>query len=229
MNKIRHIRLGLSRKSKYNAQGSFEDKALKAKNEFDPLAYIESAFLDSKEVSKRAEKKNDLDVEIPTIGDFLHAGNGKPSNGVGVIEAPAEAPTENGRARFRKTVMSAPRPRRAKQNAPSEPKIDPALQTVWETLPKNIEFLCSFYDDSVTANYYRGEFKESRQELIKRLLDPELTLEETSRLLGVCPATVRRYTNRHWLAHHRTNGGQRRFRLSDIVRFVELHGRFPEA
>lgn len=95
-------------------------------------------------------------------------------------------------------------------------------------LPKNVEFLCSFYDDSVTANYYRGEFKETRQELIKRLLDPELSLEETSRLLGVCPATVRRYTNRGWLAHHRTTGGQRRFRLSDIVKFVEVHGRFPE-
>jgi excisionase family DNA binding protein len=203
---------------------------LKTKNEFDPLAYIESAFLDKKEGPQKPEKKSELDVEIPTIGDFLHAGNGKATNGAKVIEKkPDEAPSENGRAKFRKTVMSAPRPRRAKLNAPSTPKIDPALQTVWETLPKNIEFLCSFYDDSVTANYYRGEFKESRQELIKRLLDPELTLEETSRLLGVCPATVRRYTNRHWLTHHRTNGGQRRFRLSDIVSFVELHGRFPEA
>jgi excisionase family DNA binding protein len=200
---------------------------LKAKNEFDALAYIESAFLDKVDAPKKAEKKSDLDVEIPTIGDFLHSGNGRATNGAAVLEREPEA-TENGRAKFRKTVMSAPRPRRAKQSA-SDPKIDPALQSVWETLPKNIEFLCSFYDDAVTANYYRGEFKENRQELIKRLLDPELTLEETSRLLGVCPATVRRYTNRHWLTHHRTSGGQRRFRLSDIVRFVELHGRFPEA
>ncbi|HZH99380.1 MAG TPA: helix-turn-helix domain-containing protein, partial [Fimbriimonadaceae bacterium] len=104
----------------------------------------------------------------------------------------------------------------------------PDLQQCWETLPKSIEFLCSFYNDTVTKNYYRGEFKESRKDLIKRLLDPELSLEETSRLLGVCPATVRRYTNRGWLTHHRTNGGQRRFRLSDIAKFVEVHGRFPE-
>jgi excisionase family DNA binding protein len=204
---------------------------LKPNNEFDPLAYIERAFLDKSAPSKKPEKKNDLDVEIPTIGDFLHSGNGKTSppaaTATAVLERPTETVPENSRSRFRKTVMSAPRPRRAKQTA-IEPKIDPALQSVWETLPKNIEFLCSFYDDSVTANYYRGEFKENRRELIKRLLDPELTLEETSRLLGVCPATVRRYTNREWLAHHRTTGGQRRFRLSDIVRFVELHGRFPE-
>jgi excisionase family DNA binding protein len=99
---------------------------------------------------------------------------------------------------------------------------------VWLALPKNVEFLCSFYDDAVTANYYRGEFKESRQDLIRRLLDPELSLEETSRLLGVCPATVRRYTNRGWLAHHRTGGGQRRFRLSSVVKFVNEHGRFPQ-
>jgi excisionase family DNA binding protein len=203
---------------------------LKSKNEFDPLAYIESAFVDKKEDAKGGGKKNDLDVDIPSIGDFLHSGKGasKSNGAAAVLEKPVETSVDtSSRAKFRKTVMSAPRPRRAKQTA-SEPKIDPALQTVWEALPKNIEFLCSYYDDSVTSNYYRGEFKENRQDLIKRLLDPELTLEETSRLLGVCPATVRRYTNRHWLAHHRTTGGQRRFRLSDIVRFVELHGRFPE-
>lgn len=198
---------------------------LRSKKDFDPLAYIESAFLDKTDEAKKAGNKNDLDVDIPTIGSYLHKGNGA----TGLLERPVEAP-DAARTRFRKTVMSAPRPRRAKKGVaePEPPKIDPALQTVWEALPKNIEFLCSFYDDSVTANYYRGEFKESRQDLIKRLLDPELTLEETSRLLGVCPATVRRYTNRHWLSHHRTTGGQRRFRLSDIVRFVELHGRFPE-
>jgi excisionase family DNA binding protein len=229
MSKNGHIRVGLRRKSKYNAAGSLKED-LKSNKEFDALAYIESAFLDQSETAKKAEKKGELDVDIPSIGDYLHKSNGKGSNGAtAVLEKPVEV-AESSKAKFKKTVMSAPRPRRAKQNAAEEsPSIDPALQTVWEALPKNIEFLCSFYDDSVTANYYRGEFKESRQDLIQRLLDPELTLEETSRLLGVCPATVRRYTNRHWLTHHRTNGGQRRFRLSDIVRFVESHGRFPEA
>lgn len=197
-----------------------EGTALKSKNDFDPLAYIESAFLDRDEATSPKKGKNELDVNLPSISEYL-------ANGKGSVVVAAEKAKEPGRSRFRKTVMSAPRPRRAKAVI-EEPKIDPALQTVWEALPKNLEFLCQFYDDSVTANYYRGEFKESRQDLIKRLLDPELTLEETSRLLGVCPATVRRYTNRHWLTHHRTGGGQRRFRLSDVVRFVESHGRFPE-
>ena len=96
-------------------------------------------------------------------------------------------------------------------------------------MPKNIEFLGRFFTDSVTSKYYQGDFKESREELIRRLLDPELSLEETSRLLGVCPATVRRYTNRGWLGHHRTKGGQRRFRLSGVVKFVAEHGRLPQA
>lgn len=168
---------------------------MKSKN-FDPLAYIESAFLDN-DPSKEAETPGRKTV----------------SKGVA--------------RRFRRTEMSAPRPRRAAKK-PEESVIDPSLQQVWQNLPKNIEFLCSFYDDSVTSNYYRGNFKETREELVKRLLNPELSLEETSRLLGVCPATVRRYTNRGWLEHHRTPGGQRRFWLSDIVKFVEEHGRFPE-
>jgi excisionase family DNA binding protein len=199
-------------------------------NDFDPLAYIENAFLDKQEEAAEEERtpEGGLHVAIPSITAYLKTkdiGNG--SNGATKAPVEEEILLDRKSARFKKTVMSAPRPRRAKASMP-EQTIDPQLQTIWEALPKNIDFLCSFYDDAVTANYYRGEFKESRQELIRRLLDPELTLEETSRLLGVCPATVRRYTNRGWLSHHRTTGGQRRFRLSDIVRFVEIHGRFPK-
>ena len=191
---------------------------------FDPLAYIESAFLDTEveePVRERTTPDGPLSVEIPSIADYL---------GLRVpMEEKAAEPyeEEEPKARFRKTVMSAPRPRRVKQK-PNAAALDPELQQVWSNLPKNVAFLCRFYDDGVTANYYRGEFKETRQELIRRLLDPELSLEETSRLLGVCPATVRRYTNRGWLEHHRTTGGQRRFRLSNVVKFLDTHGRFPE-
>ncbi len=193
-------------------------------NNFDPLAYIESAFLDA-EVEEPARGRTitpdgPLSVEIPSIADYL----GLRSPIAPIVDEPVE---DEPKARFRKTVMSAPRPRRVKQK-PSAAVLDPELQQVWTNLPKNVAFLCRFYDDGVTANYYRGEFKETRQELIRRLLDPELSLEETSRLLGVCPATVRRYTNRGWLEHHRTTGGQRRFRLSNVVKFLDTHGRFPE-
>lgn len=129
--------------------------------------------------------------------------------------------------KFRKTQLSAPRPRRNKASSAAK-VLDDDLKTLLESLPANIEFLGKFFNDSVTSRYYQGEFKESREELIRRLLDPELTLEEVSRLLGVCPATVRRYTNRGWLDHHRTPGGQRRFRLSGLARFLQQHGRLPE-
>lgn len=164
--------------------------------EFDPLEYIESAFLDNETENKESK-------------------NGKAKK------------ASNGKSKFRKTQLSAPRPRRAKVKT-DESILDDNLTDLLENLPKNIEFLGKFFSDGVTSKYYQGEFKESREELIKRLLDPELTLEETSRLLGVCPATVRRYTNRGWLAHHRTKGGQRRFRLSGVVKFVNEHGRLPE-
>jgi len=130
-------------------------------------------------------------------------------------------------SKFRKTKLSAPRPRKAAVSE-NEPVLDEDLKFILENLPKNIEFLGTFFTDSVTSKYYQGDFKETREDLIRRLLNPELTLEEASRLLGVCPATVRRYTNRGWLGHHRTKGGQRRFRLSGIVKFVEEHGRLPE-
>jgi excisionase family DNA binding protein len=167
--------------------------------QFDPLAYIESAFLDTN------------------------------PQGVGARQAEPAAPraAKAKRVRFRKTAMSAPRPRRTK-DTPAETPISKEFKELLEHLPRNLEFLGRFFDDSVTAHYYHGDFKESREDLIRRLVDPELTLEEAARLLGVCPTTVRRYTNRGWLSHHRTPGGQRRFRLSGLVKFVDEHGRFPE-
>ena len=59
--------------------------------------------------------------------------------------------------------------------------------------------------------------KETREELLARLLDPVLTLDEAAQVLNVCPTTVRRYTNRGLLEHHRTVGNQRRFRLSHVL------------
>jgi excisionase family DNA binding protein len=168
--------------------------------QFDPLAYIESAFLDT----------NPQGVGDPQAGQ------------------PKAKEAKTSAVRFRKTAMSAPRPRRSKES-PIETPIGDEFRELLEHLPRNLEFLGKFFNDSVTAHYYNGDFKESREDLIRRLVDPELTLEEAARLLGVCPTTVRRYTNRGWLAHHRTSGGQRRFRLSGLVRFVDEHARFPES
>jgi excisionase family DNA binding protein len=158
---------------------------------FDPLKYIESAFLDQQE-KKPAPRK----------------------------------PKSDPKTKYRKTAMSAPRPRRKSASKPEV--LDAELAEMWKKLPTNFEFLLVNYDDSVTHNYYNSDFKESRTALIRRLLDPELTLAETSRLLGVCPATVRRYTNKGWLEHVRTKGKQRKFRLSHLAKFIETYGRFPE-
>ncbi len=71
-----------------------------------------------------------------------------------------------------------------------------------------------FADDSEPGS------RSSREELIQRLLDPTLNLEETALLIGVCPTTVRRYTNRGHLPHFRTKGNQRRFRFLDVAEFI---------
>ncbi|MCE5238972.1 helix-turn-helix domain-containing protein [bacterium] len=70
-----------------------------------------------------------------------------------------------------------------------------------------------------------GRVTESREELVQRLMDPVLSLEEAAILLDVCPTTVRRYTNRGVLKCYRTPGNQRRFRLSEIMSFMERRQR----
>lgn len=61
---------------------------------------------------------------------------------------------------------------------------------------------------------------ETRTEMLERLTNPTISLYEASVLLDVCSATVRRYTNSGLLPHARTEGGQRRFRLHDVLALV---------
>jgi len=152
-------------------------------------------------------------IRVPHIFEFLPMlrPEGEPVPNNAVVETEA-APNEE-----------APRLRKRKRRPKVAPEavVPPEIDAVWAKLPQYLRYLAEWTDDSVTRKYYPARIRESREELIARLTDPVLTLEETARLLGVCPATIRRYTDRGWLRHFRTGGNQRRFRLSDIVAFLE--------
>ena len=109
---------------------------------------------------------------------------------------------------------------------------------MWADVPRHVQTLLALErieEKEIAQSSYKRPFAEGRLELIERLLDPILSLEDTARLLNVCPTTVRRYTNRGILTHYRkeTERGndssrlteretrQRRFRLSDILAFLE--------
>ena len=62
--------------------------------------------------------------------------------------------------------------------------------------------------------------QETRRQLMARLENPEISLQEAAILLGVCRATVRNYCDEGLLRHTRTEGGQRRFRYLDIKDFI---------
>ena len=105
-------------------------------NEFDPLAYIENAFLDTSKEPKASVKESIEELDIPSLGDYLQAPNGKGEKPVAKSAQAVLEPQER-LPKFRKTVMSAPRPRRAKAIL-DEKVIDPELQECWETLPRSI-------------------------------------------------------------------------------------------
>ncbi|MEN6372635.1 MAG: helix-turn-helix domain-containing protein [Armatimonadota bacterium] len=114
--------------------------------------------------------------------------------------------------------VSVRQPRR-KVQPPATPSAS-EVRELWDKLPRHIQLLVGQTQQEVAQRSYK-RFKETREDLIARLLDPTLSLEETARILNVCPTTVRRYTNRGALKHLRTVGNQRRFRLSDILAFLE--------
>ena len=71
----------------------------------------------------------------------------------------------------------------------------------------------------------RRPITESREEIIRRLLDPELTLHEAAAVLNLSKATIRRYTDQGKVPCLRTEGGQRRFRLSVLLAFLDEQAR----
>jgi excisionase family DNA binding protein len=61
---------------------------------------------------------------------------------------------------------------------------------------------------------------ETRAQMLERLSNPLISLHEAGVLLRVCAATVRRLSNDGELPHERTEGGQRRFRLREVLRVL---------
>jgi len=127
-----------------------------------------------------------------------------------------------------KTALVAEEPR-IPQLPPACPDSDEEGARLWEGLPRQLQILGTMARNEPATG--PRSFTETREQLIHRLADPTLTLEETARLLDVCTATVRRYANRGHLAHHRTIGQQRRFRLSDVLLFLERRAerQYPNA
>jgi hypothetical protein len=127
---------------------------------------------------------------------------------------------------------------------PQSSEVDSAQTRFGDAVPKHVRLLIELGHSSrrknreVAQSSYKRPFQESRDELIARLLDPILSLEEAARLLNVCPTTVRRYTKQGALNCYRKppdraslpdesadaqlrETRQRRFRLSDILAFLE--------
>jgi hypothetical protein len=132
------------------------------------------------------------------------------------------------------------------RNVPSE-NVASGLSSadLWSQVPRHVQTLLALERREevreVAQSSYKRPFQEKRAELIARILDPVLSLEDTARLLNVCPTTVRRYTNKGILTHYRKEPErpsantteretrQRRFRLSDILTFLETQQSALEA
>ncbi|MGC8862134.1 MAG: helix-turn-helix domain-containing protein [Armatimonadota bacterium] len=185
------------------------------------------------------------DAEIPPVEDFISFLDRAEDRRPRPAQEPApafETPTDQGTLTLAEGT-GTPRPITPKrptapEPAPAEPEKTPAsagpppmtaeepqqqpseAEQKWARVPQHLRVLFDQEVEEVAQHSYKT-FKESRASLIERLLDPVVTLEDAARILNVCPTTVRRYTNRGILKHYRTAGNQRRFRLSDVLAFLE--------
>lgn len=113
--------------------------------------------------------------------------------------------------------QTSPAPRRAPTKTPKTGASKPGASKPGASSPKNAE---SGDAKSESDAKKRVRLKpETREQLLERLRNPPLSLHETSILLRVSRATVRRYADAGRLPCLRTPGGQRRFALRDIEAF----------
>ncbi|MCC6483955.1 MAG: helix-turn-helix domain-containing protein [Armatimonadetes bacterium] len=192
---------------------------------------------DSPQAKDRAEqeKPQTPDSGQPAFGSPEDGGSQEPDVRAPAAKLPAPSASP---ASAPKAAQPRPRPAETPAKQPVVGSVAPgdaaagadAVPQSLETLPRHIQALARIDSDKaellseVAQKSYKRDFRESRSELLERLLDPPLSLEDAARILNVCPTTVRRYTNRGVLPHFRTVGNQRRFRLSDVIAFMENHG-----
>lgn len=199
--------------------------------------------------SPRRTVANDLKTDIPPfilylptsrIGELQESANlqtNAPSDGIDVNPREVESDAaEYAKDELRRTPKR--RARHARNVRPENVQSGLSAAEHWAKIPKYLQTLLALerMEEQEIAQYsYKRPFEEKRKELIERLLDPILSLEDTARLLNVCPTTVRRYTNKGILTHYRkepenaSSGSantdketrQRRFRLSDVLAFLE--------
>jgi excisionase family DNA binding protein len=190
-----------------------------------PPAVVESAppaVEHHVEVSSVAAKAEPSPAPAETAGAETQASTAVHTNAPDTLPIPD---TEGAHLLVRRVSSGHRRARPSKHADPAEIAETLGAGGLWELVPKHIQTLIAIGSDEVPQNSYKREFRETRLDLIGRLLDPTLSLEETARLLNVCPTTVRRYTNRGLLTHQRTQGDQRRFKLSDVLAFLEAQSR----
>ncbi|MHB9037522.1 MAG: helix-turn-helix domain-containing protein [Armatimonadota bacterium] len=205
------------------SQGLFDDADIPAVEDF--FSFLSHKSEPATEESMNASSEIELTQSRPLIRLGEGTGDPRPLEDEGFTE-----PIVQPKAIYVPPVVQEVAPTPTALPASDEPIIarEPEaqgahLQENWDRMPHHLQTLFGVAGEEVAQNSYKA-FKESRGDLIQRLLDPPLTLEEAARILNVCPTTVRRYTNRGVLTHFRTAGNQRRFRLSDVLSFMESNG-----
>ena len=225
---------------------SLAEDAVRARNLFQPI--------------------EDIDTDIPSFANYLPAASSNPFPPIHVKEtllplssspslfADSEQVEEVARHNnlaleenlpdtqaLRRTSRS--RTRHARNIRPEHVTSGMSAPEIRAAIPRHVLTLLSLEREEevreVAQSSYKRPFQEKRHELIERLLDPILSLEDTARLLNVCPTTVRRYTNKGILTYYRKEPDravrsigesdtpveketrQRRFRLSDVLAFLE--------
>lgn len=178
-------------------------------------------IIHKKETAGHAEPEPREETRRKPLPDLMHPAEHKPFSGATQIqgmagnepENPITSPFVSVQDVWNSAEKSA-RKRPVQSRADADPKVKvrvSRLPEISKTRPRTLE-----PDDSRQAMR-----DESREEIIERLMNPTINLEEAAKIMGVCKATVRRYTAMGILPHYRTPGNQRRFKLTDVIQFLE--------
>jgi hypothetical protein len=130
---------------------------------------------------------------------------------------------------IRSEARDAERRTAAAQRHRSGPAIDVASplssDKLWGLAPRSNPIVIAHTEQVGPAGADFRRATESRLDLVSRLLDPNLPLSETARLLNVEPAEVQRKPSPTVLVNMRPAGENKRYKLSDVISFLEQQSR----
>ncbi|MEP6755003.1 MAG: hypothetical protein ABJA67_05855 [Chthonomonadales bacterium] len=170
-------------------------------------------------------------IEVVEVSTFEHVRDESAEEQIEAIELESgqmELPLVAEPVKSSAGVVVTQKRRRAARHISRSPDAKVGSTEFWRLSPRHLQALFIVHNGDEQAKIMSRTFKENRIEVIQRLLDPNLSLGQTARVLKITPCKVRELRSTGNVILSRLPAKNHLSQIADALKFVEQHSH-PQA